>query len=135
EVREYILDGVSRRRARSLSASAERERAAIRMPAFRAALRHEEIDDLVAYVMAVAQIAPIANPGASRGRDLVRRFQCESCHGVVGSGGVLNPGSLKGFVPGWVGADDPELVQNGQGLRRWVLDGGSARAPNTGGRR
>ncbi len=130
EVREYILDGVSRRRARSQSASAERERAAIRMPAYRTTLRREEIDDLVAYIMAVAQITPIPDAGASKGRDLVRRFHCESCHGVVGSGGVLNPGSLKGYVPGWVGADYTELVLNAQELHRWVLDGGIDRLTN-----
>jgi mono/diheme cytochrome c family protein len=130
EVREYILDGVSKRRARSQSASAERERAAIRMPAYRAALRSEEVDDLVAYVMAVAQITPIADPAASKGRDLVRHFRCESCHGVVGSGGVLNPGSLKGYVPGWAGDDYRELVLNAQELRRWILDGGIDRLTN-----
>jgi mono/diheme cytochrome c family protein len=130
EVREYILDGVSRRRARSPNATAERERAAIRMPAYRPTLRREEVDDLVAYVMAIAQITPITDVGASKGRDLVRRFRCESCHGAVGSGGVLNPGSLKGYVPGWVGADFPELVLNVQELRQWILDGGVDRLTN-----
>ena len=127
EIREYILDGVSRRRARSQSAAAERERAAIRMPAYRVALRREEVDDLVAYVTAVTQIVPIADPTAARGRDLVRRFRCESCHGVVGSGGVLNPGSLKGYVPGWVGSDYSELVKGPRELQQWILDGGIER--------
>lgn len=127
EVREYILDGVSRRRARSASAAAERARSAIRMPAYRGVLRPEEVDDVAAYVMAVAQIEPVPDPQAARGRDLVRRFRCEACHGVSGSGGVLNPGSLKGYVPGWLGDDYPELVQDRQELQRWILDGGIER--------
>jgi mono/diheme cytochrome c family protein len=127
EVREYILDGVSKKRAQSASALAEREKAAIRMPAFRTALRREEIEDLVAYVMAVTQIAPLADERAAHGRDLVRRFRCESCHGVVGSGGVSNPGSLKGYVPGWTGTDYSELVRSPDELRQWILDGGVER--------
>jgi mono/diheme cytochrome c family protein len=127
EVREYISDGVSRRRANSESATAERGRAAIRMPAYREVLRHEEIDDLVSYVMAVAQIIPVPEAEAAKGRDLVRRFRCESCHGVAGSGGVLNPGSLKGFVPGWLGSDYTDLVGSPRELHQWILEGGIER--------
>src|SRR5262245_9201946 len=127
EVREYILDGVSRRRAASASASAERARAAVVMPAYRGVLRAEEVDDLVAYVMAIAQIEPLQDEEAAKGRDLVRRFRCESCHGVSGSGGVLNHGSLKGYVPGWLGPDYPELVRGEDELRQWILEGGTER--------
>src|SRR6266496_2960614 len=49
EVREYILDGISKRRSQSASAAAERGKAAIRMPAYRSVLRREDVDDLVAY--------------------------------------------------------------------------------------
>src|SRR5881409_3299667 len=59
EVREYILDGVSKRRAESQSARGERANAAIRMPGYRDLLRPQELDDLVAYYMAVAQLASI----------------------------------------------------------------------------
>ena len=127
EVREYILDGLSKRRAASVSAAAEREKAAIRMPAYREALRSEEIDDLVRYFMAVSDMAPIDDPQAARGRDLVRRHRCEACHGTAGSGGVLNPRSLKGYIPGWLGKDYTELVQNDGELREWILEGGIER--------
>jgi mono/diheme cytochrome c family protein len=127
EVREYILNGVSKRRAQSASAAAERSQATIRMPAYRGVLRGEDVDDLVAYYMALSQLSPVPDPGAARGRDLVRRFRCESCHGTAGSGGVVNPGSYKGYVPGWLGTDFPELVRSPQELRQWILEGGVER--------
>ncbi len=127
EVREYILDGVSKRRAASPGASAERSKAAIRMPAYRGALEDHAVDDLVAYFMAASLMTPLEDPAASRGRDLVRRFRCEACHGVGGSGGARNPGSYKGYVPGWLGPDYAELVRDDSELRRWILDGGIER--------
>ena len=130
EVREYILDGVSKRRAQSQSAAAERQKAAIRMPAYRDVLRREEVDALVAYYMAISQLDPVPDAEAAKGRDLVRHFRCESCHGVAGSGGVLNPGSYKGYVPGWLGADYPELVRGEPELRQWILEGGTERFTN-----
>jgi len=127
EVREYILDGISKRRAQSQSAAEERRRAGVTMPAYRDVLRREEVDHLVAYFMAISQLAPVPDPEAARGRDLVRRFRCESCHGIAGSGGVLNHGSYKGYVPGWLGADYPELVRSEEELRQWILEGGTER--------
>ena len=124
EVREYILDGVSKRRATSASAMAERDKAMIRMPAYRNLLRTEEVEDLVRYFMAVSQTAPVDDPQAARGRDLVRAHGCEACHGVAGSGGVLNPGSLKGYVPGWLGEDYTDLVRDDREMRQWILEGG-----------
>jgi mono/diheme cytochrome c family protein len=130
EVREFILDGVSRRRAAIPSAQTERSKAAIRMPAYRSVLREREVEDLVAYFMAASMMKPIDETAASRGRDLVRRFRCESCHGLGGSGGVLNPGSYKGYVPGWLGADYAELVGDESELRQWIHEGGIERLAN-----
>ncbi len=127
EIREYILDGVSKRRADSAGAVAERRKAAIRMPAYRDALQRGEVDDLVAYVMAVWEPAPPGEPRSARGRELVRQHRCESCHGVAGSGGVPNPGSLKGYIPGWLGEDYTELVRDDGELRQWILEGGIER--------
>ena len=127
EVREYILDGVSRRRAASRSAEAERARAAIRMPAYREVLSSREVDDLVDYFMAASMMRPIPDAAAASGRDLVRRHRCEACHGVGGAGGVSNPASLKGYVPGWLGRDYDDLVRDEKELREWILDGGSTR--------
>jgi len=127
EVREYILDGLSKRRAASVSAAAEREKAAVRMPAYRNVLRSEEVQDLVEYFMAVSDMAVIEDSQAARGRALVRQYRCEACHGTAGSGGVLNPGSLKGYVPGWLGDDFTDLVRDDRELRQWILEGGIER--------
>ena len=127
EVREYILDGISQRRAVSVSAAAEREKAAIRMPAYREVLRREEVEDLVRYFTAVSDLVPIDDPQAARGRSLVRQHRCEACHGTAGSGGVLNPRSLKGYIPGWLGKDYTDLVQSDAELHQWILEGGIER--------
>lgn len=127
EVREYILDGVSRRRAASESATAARARSAIRMPAYREVLRPGQVDDLVAYFTAASRMEPIADPAAASGRDLVVEHRCEACHGITGAGGVANPGSLKGYVPGWLGGDYEELVESETELREWILEGGIRR--------
>ena len=123
EVRQFIRDGTSVKRAHSESAQERRTRAAIRMPAYRDRLSAAEVEDLTAYVLAVARLDPIKDPVAARGRDLVAKYRCVSCHGVEGSGGVENPGSFKGYVPGWRGADFRELVWNDAELKDWILTG------------
>ncbi len=127
EVRQYVLDGVSKRRAASASASADRARSAIVMPAYRDLLDDEEVEDVVAYFMAAARMATIEDESASRGADLVLEHGCESCHGPGGAGGVRNPGSLKAYIPGWLGADFEDLVRTDDELRAWILEGGISR--------
>lgn len=127
EVREYIRDGVSKRRAANPGATEKRVRAAIRMPAYRSVLTSGQVDDLVAYFLAASRMQSIADPAVAHGRELVVKYRCESCHGVGGSGGVTNPGSLKGYVPGWLGSDFEELVEDDAELRQWILDGGIER--------
>ena len=127
EVREFIEEGVSKRRAASESARAERRKAAIRMPAYRGILTPRQIDVLVAYFAAISRLGRLDDPAAERGRALVGKFRCEACHGVGGSGGIPNPGSFKGYVPGWLGSDFAELAQDDQELRGWIRDGGIER--------
>lgn len=127
DVREYILDGVSRRRAASPSATEARAKQGIRMPPYRDVLSPAEVEEVIAYFMAASRSDPIADPLVARGRQLVARFRCESCHNPAGSGGLPNPGSLTGYVPGWVGPDFAELVADDAELRSWILDGGIER--------
>ena len=68
-------------------------------------------------------MAPIPDAAAGRGRELVRHHGCEACHGIGGSGGVPNPGSLKGYVPGWLGPDFLDLVRNDEELKQWIVEG------------
>jgi mono/diheme cytochrome c family protein len=47
------------------------------------------------------------------------------CHGDLGQGGARNPGSLKGYVPGFFGRDYDLLTRDGdpEVLREWIRDG------------
>jgi len=61
------------------------------------------------------------------GLELAHRLGCFSCHGPMGTGGVQNPGSLKGYVPGFFGEDYAELVADNEELRQWINDGAVSR--------
>jgi mono/diheme cytochrome c family protein len=127
EVREWIADGVTRKRAQSQTWRAERERGALKMPAFRDRLSPRQIDDLVAYIL-VASGNPEPDDSLSvRGLARVDSLGCSSCHGPGGRLARRNPGSLKGYVPSWDGQDFPELVHDSTEFRQWVEHGVSAR--------
>ena len=61
------------------------------------------------------------------GRDTAARLGCFTCHGPQGRGDTPNPGSLKGYVPSWSGADFPELARDEGEIREWVKDGSPKR--------
>jgi cytochrome c553 len=124
EIREFILDGISKRRAASFSALAELEQAAIAMPAYRDELRGTDLDDLTAaFLVLSGMTGPEKDTPAGRGWRLARQWQCFSCHGPGGSGGLPNPGSFAGFIPGWYGADFDDLVQNRGEFDAWIREG------------
>jgi mono/diheme cytochrome c family protein len=123
EVREWIRDGGTRARREDPDWQAERKLGVVRMPAFGRRLRAAQIEDLVAYVMAVSgQNAP-SDSLALRGRDRIEELGCIGCHGPGGRLARANPGSLKGYVPPWDGADFTELVSSEAEFREWVEDG------------
>ena len=131
EVREYLKDGVSRRRARSESASALRERAAIQMPAFRRTLSSREVDDVVAAFLVISGMKrPAEGTTEARGLELAETRRCFACHAAGGSGGRPNPGSFTGFVPGWYGADFRDLVRTREEFVGWVREGKVDRLSN-----
>jgi len=59
------------------------------------------------------------------GEQLARRVQCFTCHGELGQGGFRNPGSLKGYIPGFFGSDFDELTDGGGAgsVRAWITMG------------
>ncbi len=131
EIEEFIRFGAPRS---WLNDEKVRERLAsqhLRMPAYEGRLSESEIRDLVSYVAAIENLAlPAELPeasGSSVGRELARRHGCLGCHGVEGSGGLPNPGSLGGFIPGFVGRNFSDLVESEAEFREWVLDGESSR--------
>ena len=103
-----------------------------RMKAFKGRLNSRQIQDLAAFVLAAdGYLVPSEGPVA-KGAELALKYGCESCHGAGGSGGVPNPKSLTGSVPGWVGPDFAELVRDRKEFEEWVLDGRSARMKRSG---
>lgn len=127
-IRQWIRNGVSDARRRRLAGSKEQEDQALRMPAFAGRLSDSEIEDLVSFV-ALAQYGQIASRSGDlpRGEAIARRYGCYTCHGELGQGGVGNPGSLKGYIPGFFGEDFRALTRNGnrQDIREWILAGHS----------
>jgi len=123
DLREYVLDGAPRRKREDPDYRARMEAAGIRMPAFRGYLSAAELEDLVAYLRAASgQVLP-EETLAARGAELATEIGCFNCHGPLGAGGVANPGSLKGYIPGYWGSDFDDLVRSDEELRHWIAEG------------
>ena len=122
-LREWILDGMPQRVRQDPESRTALEAAPIRMPAWRERLSGAQVDDLVAYVRALAAADVPENMTARKGYAVAERLGCFRCHGPGGRGAGSNPGSLKGYIPPWDGADFPELVANDGELREWILAG------------
>jgi mono/diheme cytochrome c family protein len=120
DVRAWILDG---------HAPGQRPDpgALIKMPGFRGRMSVAELADLTVYVLTVSQFGDPPDPKTTAGRDVALRFGCFGCHGPEGRGSIADPGSLKGYVPAWDGADYAELVHGDAELRQWVQKGAANR--------
>lgn len=127
-LREWIEEGISSEKRQSEAYLEARENRLLFMPPFKEHLSAQEIDDLMAFV-ALQQYSNEALVSGSqmRGEDLARRFACFTCHGELGQGGVMNPGSLKGYIPGFFGKDFRALTQNGdiEDVVEWIENGAS----------
>jgi mono/diheme cytochrome c family protein len=121
--REWILDGMPEAVRQDVEARGALEAAAIRMPAWRGRLSHAQVDDLVAYLRALASADVPEDPAARAGHGVAERLGCFGCHGPGGRGAGRNPGSLKGYIPPWDGRDFAELVADEGELREWILGG------------
>ncbi|MBI4582743.1 MAG: c-type cytochrome [Planctomycetes bacterium] len=125
EIRDWILHGAAR--PRSQAAESAGPTPLIPMPAFRAHLSDGELEDLVAYFRAVSGWSAEIPEPAYEGRKVALRFGCFACHGPSGTGGCRNPGSFKGTIPAWDGAEFAELVRDDKELCEWILDGHTLR--------
>jgi len=124
EIEEIIRDGDVHHHAGSHVVKEERLTAAIPMPAFGKLVDEEELDALVATVAAISGMnLRSADSLAMRGYEIAMKWGCESCHGPAGSGGLSNPTSVTGFIPGWYGADFRELVRDREEFDEWIRDG------------
>jgi len=128
DIREFIRDGVSRARADSAAANAERASMAVHMPAYGDVVDERDVEDLVAAFQVLSGRArPAPGTPERRGADVAAEHGCPSCHGPAGSGGLPNPGSFAGFIPGWYGPDFDELVRGRDEFDAWIRSGTSAR--------
>lgn len=127
EMREYILDGAPARKRNDPRHKQQMEAQLLAMPAYRGYLGARDVDDLIVYVRAVSGLVVPADEVAAQGQDLAYRLGCFHCHGPMGAGGRKNPGSLKGYIPGWWGSDFRDLVRTDDELRDWIRDGQVAR--------
>jgi mono/diheme cytochrome c family protein len=121
--REWVLDGMPEAVRQDVEARGALEAAAIRMPAWRGRLSHAQVDELVAYLRALASADVPEDPAARTGHAVAERLGCFGCHGPGGRGASRNPGSLKGYIPPWDGRDFAELVTDEGELREWILSG------------
>jgi mono/diheme cytochrome c family protein len=127
DVRAWILDGSTARKRESQTWREQRDAGALRMPAYRGALSPGQVSDLVAYVMLVSDSPEPTDSLALAGRERATALGCVGCHGPGGRLAPPNPGSLKGYVPSWDGADFHELVRDEVEFREWVGKGISTR--------
>jgi mono/diheme cytochrome c family protein len=127
EIREWIRDGVTKRRSGSSTWRAARERGALKMPAFDGRFGKAGLENLVAYVNAMAGLPEPGDSLVKAGLARVEALGCSGCHGAGGRLSPPNPGSLKGYVPSWDGRDFAELARDRNEFHQWVNDGVSER--------
>lgn len=143
ELTDWIRHGVVAAEA------AEHKELFIQMPAYQDRLKPGEIDAIAAWILA-ENLKQLHNPKAPAptrpaghvptsdqvllaGDALARRTGCYQCHGELGQGGVGNPDSLKGYIPGFFGEDFRKLTARGDRaeILHWI-DHGRGRAVESG---
>ncbi|TFH21961.1 MAG: c-type cytochrome [Myxococcales bacterium] len=109
-----------------LAAGQGTERAIV-MPPYDSHLSAAEVESLIAYLRSISGLQFPEDKRTQEGMDLAHRLGCFRCHGAMGTGGVGNPGSVKGSVPGFFGEDYAELVRDREEVREWLVSGVTAR--------
>lgn len=122
EIVEYIRDGLPKRKKEDKEYYEKYQKQALKMPAYGKFLNEKEISYLVSFIKA-SNSMPEADKEVEKGENLVLRWGCTNCHGPRGGGGIKNPSSFKGYIPGWGGDDFRELVKNEEELYSWIREG------------
>ena len=124
DIRRYILDGSAPKVDSREGLGENPPEAAVPMPPFRTAQEGRDLEDLVAaYKILSGMSGPPADSAEERGYQAARNWGCFSCHGPGGSGGLSNPGSFTGFIPGWYGADFRDMVRGKEEFVSWIWEG------------
>ena len=133
EFEQWVLDGVAhslKESERWLSTSAAR---AIKMPAYRGSLSPDQVTDIHAWSLIAAHQVRSELPHArgrwARAEALAESMGCFACHGVLGQGGVANPGAFTSEIPALVGDDFDHLTNGAErvAIKEWIKDGVSER--------
>jgi cytochrome c551/c552 len=97
----------------------------VKMPAYNDLISESDLRALMVFVQA-NQLTNLRSTSA--GQNLAIKYGCFNCHGPLGLGGVVNPQSFKGYIPGWFGRDFDELTENGNReiVAEWTSDGTSS---------
>ncbi len=101
----------------------EKKEGLIKMPAFKRVVSQNDVEALVVFIKANALLLNPKTKDLKKGRDIVLNNGCFACHGPSGAGGILNPGSFKGYIPSFIGDDFNELVKNEKELMEWIEKG------------
>lgn len=116
--RDWLEDGKIRERLRTQR---------IRMPAYGERLDDDEIAAVLLWTRVLEGVDVPGGEEVEAGRELAREHGCLACHGLEGAGGRRNPGSVAGFVPGFLGENFLHLVRDREEFDEWVLEGRSER--------
>ena len=95
----------------------------IKMPAYGKSLSQKEIQDLIAYVKGVSVFYPEMPESIRSGMETAQKTGCFGCHGPSGRGGVRNPGSFKGIIPGWDSPELSDLAKDSSEIAEWIRTG------------
>ena len=127
KIEQFIRFGAPQAWLEDPGASARLAKQHIRMPAYDERLSNAQIEALVLWASVVEGVEVAGDETADRGRQLAREHGCISCHGLEGAGGLPNPRSLGGFIPGFLGDNFPDLVESRVEFDEWVKTGGLER--------
>lgn len=123
EIAEYIQEGMPRRKRQDPKYMAKYRLQLIKMPAFDRHLTPRQVSDLISFIQANNGLPESKDPEVVEGENLTLKYHCTACHGPRGGGGIRNPASFKGYVPGWLGGDYRDLVKNEKELLSWIERG------------
>lgn len=123
QIEEFIRFGAPRSWLEKEAVRERLQEQRIRMPAYGERLGDDEIADLASWASAVEGMGRPTGEAIDAGRAVARREGCLSCHGLEGAGGLPNPRSLGGFVPGFVGRNFEDLVEGREEFEEWVRTG------------
>lgn len=123
EIEQFIRFGAPTSWLENPRARARLAEQHIRMPAYDERLSDAQIELLTLWASVVEGVEVAGDEIVARGRQLARENGCISCHGFEGAGGLPNPGSLGGFIPGFLGDNFADLVENRAEFDEWVETG------------